>query len=480
MAESRFGSLVSARRLIPGLIGVLLIAHAKAPTLLQQIVDSGGLVVATRYSPTTYYNGPQGPSGFEFDLAHLFADYLGIELKMITPGNSAILPMVANGQADLAAAGLAVTPERRTLVRFGPTYDQISRQLVYRMGTLPPANLAGSTDGITSVSAGSGTSEPLLPLLDRSGTNWDKDEDTDAKELLGKVWKRELDYTVANSNDVQLNQRIYPELRVAYDVTDPRPLAWAFAQGNDDSLVRAAENFFVQIKQSGQLEQLHERYYGHVQDFDYVETRRFISDIYRRLPDYKPSFIEAAQKFNQDWRLLAAIGYQESHWDPLATSPTGVQGIMMLTRATADELNVFDRVDPHGSIQGGARYFNSMKLRIPADIAEPDRTWFALAAYNMGLGHLEDARKLTEKRGGDSFRWIDVKENLPLLAQKHWYKQTRHGYARGKQALEYVENIRSYYDILVWRSEPAKPASQLSAVTSSLLSTTSETATPVL
>lgn len=457
--------------LAPAVAGLTMVSYTPAPSLLQQIVDRHELVVATRHSPTTYYEGVHGPSGFEYDLARLFADSLGVELTIIAPASlNAILPMVADGRADIVAAGLAVTEERRRLVRFGPPYDTISQQLVYRKGTPAPASLADLGGDVIDVVSGSSHAERLNWLAaGHPEINWYENEDADTRELLTKVWKREITYTIANSNDVRLNQRIYPELRVAFDVTDPQPLAWAFARGDDDSLAEAAHGFFEQIAQNGQLEEMRERYYGHVQTFDFVENRRFLKHVYQRLPSYKNSFVEAAQRFELDWRLLAAIGYQESHWDPLAVSPTGVQGIMMLTQTTADELGVEDRADPHASIEGGARYLTRIKRRLPQEIAEPDRTWFALAAYNMGMGHLEDARELTARRGGDARKWRDVKGALPLLMQPQWYEQTRFGHARGKEALEYVENIRSYYDILVWRTEPGNSAPRLTAVTSSPL-----------
>ena len=176
---------------------------------------------------------------------------------------------------------------------------------------------------------------------------------------------------------------------------------------------------------------------------------QFMKQVRNRLPALLPVFQEVGQVHNVDWRLLAAMGYQESHWDPNATSGTGVRGIMMLTRRTAGQLGISDRLDPEQSIEGGTRYFKRMRKRIPARIPEPDRSWMALAAYNMGYGHLEDARVLTQKQGGNPDRWIDVKQNLPLLARKKWYKNTKYGYARGGEPVIYVENIRLYYDYLV-------------------------------
>jgi membrane-bound lytic murein transglycosylase F len=264
-------------------------------------------------------------------------------------------------------------------------------------------------------------------------------------------------------------QRVLPELRVAFDLGEPLPLAWAFPMKSaDESLYQAALEFFEQIRANGELEELLYAYYGHIEGFDYMGARTFLAHIEQRLPLYREAFEEAASQIQLDWRLLAAMGYQESHWDPGAVSPTGVRGIMMLTRAAAAEVGVEDRVDPLESIFGGARYFAGLKARLPERIREPDRTWLALAAYNIGLGHVEDARRLTQLRGGDPDRWLDVKESLPLLTQKEWYERTRFGFARGWAPVRYVEAIRSYYDILVRSSEekgeepspwpPASPA----------------------
>src|SRR5690606_3661040 len=199
------------------------------------------------------------------------------------------------------------------------------------------------------------------------------------------------------------------------------------------------------IRHNGVLAQIIERHYGHTDRFDYVGTRIFMRHIEERLPAYRATFEEAGTLSGTDWRLLAAMGYQESHWDPDAVSPTGVRGIMMLTRNTARHVGIDDRLDPEKSILGGANYFSMVKEKVPERITEPDRTWFALAAYNVGFGHLEDARILTQGQGGNPDRWMDVRERLPLLSQKKWYRQTKYGYARGHEPVIYVENIRSYY-----------------------------------
>jgi len=242
-------------------------------------------------------------------------------------------------------------------------------------------------------------------------------------------------------------------LRVAFDIGEKQELAWALPKTDDNSLYLEVQKFFKKIKENGELTRLIERNYGHVEDFDYVGTKIFRRHIETRLPRYQALFESAAARYNFDWRLIAAMGYQESHWDPDAVSPTGVRGIMMLTQKTAKDLNIKDRLDPRSSISGGTKYFKQTHQRINKKIPEPDRTWMAMAAYNVGYSHLQDARKITRKLKKDPNRWIDVKQALPLLAKKKWYKQTRYGYARGWEPVQYVENIRSYYDILKWVDE---------------------------
>lgn len=437
------------------LLSLLVGTCTEPPSLLEQIRTTGELRVVTRNSATTFYLGPDGsPMGLEHELAERFADYLGVELNMYAPGSfGRVLPAVIRGKAAFAAAGLSITPERRENLRFAPPYDQVTPQLVYRAGgdrPLNPEDLVGRS--ITVVKGSS--HEALLDNLKarHPALSWKADPRAESVDLLIRVAQGELDYTIADSNEVAIQQRYYPELRVAFDLGEPEPIAWAFLRSEDDSLYQAAVAFMEQMRADGTLAQLVDRYYGHTDQLNYVGNRIFLGHIDSRLPTYRPLFKEAARQHDVDWRLLAAIGYQESHWNPAAVSPTGVRGLMMLTRVTARSLGVENRRNPEQSIFGGAEYFKRLHSRIPERIPEPDRTWLALAAYNVGMSHLEDARIITEMRGGNPDRWVDVRENLPLLSQKEWYRRTRHGYARGMEPVIYVENIRSYYDILVWVS----------------------------
>lgn len=422
---------------------------------LEQIKHEGALHVLTRQAPTTYYEGPEGHTGLEYDLIMLFADYLGVEAHFIIPETfEEILHKIASGQADIAAAGLTITKERRQQMRFAPAYQTITEQVIYRSGKKRPKRIRDLNHGILEVVKGTSHETTLKSLKKRHPQlEWNVNNELDTDGLMYLVNEGLIDYTIADSQQASLIRAFYPRLNIAFDITEPRQLAWALSQTTDDSLYSEVVKFFNRIKKDNTLQTLLEKHYGHANNLNYVGNCRFRQHIKERLPAYLDHFKAAADKHNIDWRLLAAIGYQESHWDKNATSPTGVKGLMMLTHGTAKQLKIKDRTDPRQSIYGGALYFRQRLKKIPPRIPEPDRTWFALASYNVGYGHLEDARVLTQKRGGNPDKWMDVKQTLPLLSKKKWYRQTRHGYARGREPVRYVENIRSYYDLLVWLSD---------------------------
>ncbi|GAB4288780.1 MAG: membrane-bound lytic murein transglycosylase MltF [Thiohalomonadaceae bacterium] len=444
---------------LSGLLLLQLIGGCSQPrNELEQVLKAGELVVLTRNTATTYYEGPDGPTGMEYDLAHGFAEELGVRLRLIVANNVGdVLRQLAEGKAHFAAAGLTVTEPRQQWLRFTPPYQEITQQLVYRRGTPRPASIE-TMDGHLEVLAASSHAEHLTRLKgEYAQLNWTENNELSSEELLSLLYDGVIDYTIADSHEVAINRRFLPELRIAFDISQPESLAWAFPRFRDDSLYQAATAYFQRLQQDGRLAHLVEKHYGHVSDFDYVGTRTFMRHIEQRLPQYRPQFEMAADTHSLDWRLLAAIAYQESHWDPQAISPTGVRGIMMLTRSTAHDLGVDRRTDPTQSIEGGSRYFKSLLDRLPERIEGRDRLWLALAAYNIGYGHLEDARIITQQRGGNPDKWLDVKKHMPLLHKRKWYSQTRHGYARGNEAVRYVENIRSYYDILVWTIERQEP-----------------------
>jgi membrane-bound lytic murein transglycosylase F len=446
-------------RTLPLLLLMLLLGSCSIPPpILEQVKARGELVVATRNSPTTYFEGRDGPEGFEYDLVTAFAAELGVKARFVSRKNrEELLGMVARREVDMAV-GLPLTKQREQMVKFGPGYQDLVPQVVYREGRPRPKSLRDTLGGTLEVVANSSLEEELKALKELiPELQWNAHPEVENEELLYLVAEEVIDYAVANSNEIALNQRFYPQLKVAFDLPETHSLAWAFPHTQDTSLFDTATAFILKVKQSGWIAELVERYYGYVEQLDYVDTNVFKRHVAQRLPGMQPHFLAAGQETGLDWRLLAAIGYQESHWNAAAVSPTGVRGVMMLTQATARQMGVEDRLDPAASIRGGSRYFASLKGRIPEYISEPDRTWFALAAYNAGLGHLLDAQLLARRAGKDSTKWVEVKEFLPLLSLEVHHSTVPHGYARGRQAVHFVTNVRKYYDLLGFETQQPTP-----------------------
>jgi membrane-bound lytic murein transglycosylase F len=421
----------------------------------------------TRNHPTTYYTGPEGPEGPEYELLEGFARFLGVELLLQTSDRfTELLPTVERGEAHIAAAGISITPEREKRVDFGPGYQEVTEHLIYKLGTGKPKGFDDLAGKRLEVVSGTSYVETLRHIQQTNrDLVWTENPHVEVAELLKQVSGEAIDYTIADSTVFSVYRNQVPDIRVAFDIGDSKELAWAFPKRYDRSLIEQAERYFVFIRGNGDLKRILDRYYGPTSRFDYVGTLTFIRHYEHRLTGYQPSFKRAAELTGIDWRLLASIGYQESHWDPEAVSPTGVRGLMMLTKRTAGALGITDRIDPEQSILGGAMYFRRLKERIPAEVKEPDRTWFALAAYNVGYDHLKDARTIVRLQGGNPDRWVDVKQALPLLAEQKWHSQLPGGYARGWEPVQYVENIRTYYDIMQWLGSDEmdleqKPATQ--------------------
>jgi len=433
---------------------LILLTGSVRPTQLEMAKMTGSLYVVTRNSPTTFFEDRTGKTGFEYELAKAFAKSINVDLEIIVADNlQDIFHFLDSNQAAFAAAGLTRTEERERLMRFSTPYLETSELVIYRRGGLKPTSNQDLTQGRLMVTSASAHAERLRLLqADVPELSWTESNETETVDLLQLVASGSIDFTLVNANEFQMLQAYYPSLDIAFSLPEPRLISWAFAHSRDDSLYKAANEFLKSIEGTPQMAALSERFYGHLDRLDYVGAYRFSRQTNKKLDHYKDHFVEAAQNHGFDWRLIAAVSYQESHWNPRAKSFTGVRGMMMLTLPTAKELGVKNRLDPKQSIHGGALYLSRLRDRLQ-EVQEPDRTWLALASYNVGFGHLRDARKITELLGGNPNLWMDVKESLPLLSQKRYYKYTRHGYARGQEPVDYVQNIRRYYDVLVWNDE---------------------------
>ncbi|WP_096777797.1 membrane-bound lytic murein transglycosylase MltF [Photobacterium toruni] len=424
------------------------------PTSLEKIRDSGVLRVGTLNNQLSYYIGAEGPTGLDYELAQAFAKKLGVKLEITSMLTlSELFPALERGNIDIIAAGLAVTPDRLQDFYPAPAYYYASQVLVYKKGQRRPRNLTElakltQNNKHLAIVKGSNYEQKLKLISDtHPALQWQSIPELDVDDLLIKVATGELDYTIANSINVALLQRTHPDIAIAFELTQDEPISWFVKQSSNDSLYALLIEFFGAMKKNGTMTLLEEKYLGHIDQFDYVDTRAFLRAVSNTLPQWKTLFKQYANGF--DWRLLAALSYQESHWDPQAISPTGVRGMMMLTLPTAESVGVTNRLDPEQSIRGGSEYLRKMIARVPDSIEEHEKVWFALASYNVGFGHLMDARRLTKAQGGNPDTWVDVKQRLPLLGQRKYYIQSRYGYARGNEALNYVEGIRRYYQSII-------------------------------
>lgn len=450
-----------ARRIETGvfvllLVGLLVWAWQHTPSALNLALFKQELRVALVSHPHdhTFMDLGKGSEHFEQMLLTGLADSLGARLRLRpVPGPQEAYQLLHTGRVDLAA-GLLIAPKADTGLLIGPEILPAGQQLVYWRAN---GRAAGSLEEIWQHGARIGvTSLVTIPeTLTRSREDSEQAgalmliPHADGAELVAALRAGEIDYAVFTSLELARLQRVYTDLRVNLELESHTPIVWLFPAGRDHSLIDAARTYLDGLRAGRDFELLLDRHFGHLEVHNLVDAISFTRLVQQRLGGLRPLFEEIALKHALDWRFLAAVSYQESLWDPAAVSPTGVRGLMMLTNATAQFLGVSDRTDPWQSVEGGARYVLQMQARLPPDITEPDRTWMALASYNVGLGHLLDARNLAEAAGADPNLWLDVMRFLPKLAQREWHQQTRHGYARGWEPVTYVQNIRSYYDWLV-------------------------------
>jgi len=425
------------------------IAKRSKTNVLESIRQKGTLVVLTRNTSTTYYEGQEGLLGYEHDLIVAFSKHLGVKIQFkVLDSVSDVLSEIKKGEGDIAAAGLTRTDQREEIFLFGPDYFLVQQQVVCRRGNLIPKSIEDLPNFQISIIKDSSYHERLMELQqDLPNLKWDIVSDISTEQLLEKVWKNEVECVVADSNIVAINRRYYPELIVAFPISETQSLAW-IVRGHGDDLKTELEKWIQLPETEQQLTALKERYYSFLSIFDYVNIRAFHKKIKTHLPKYLPVFKKAGKKYDIPWTFLAAQAYQESHWNPRARSPTGVRGMMMLTLNTARQVGIKNRLNPVQSIMGGAKYFSQLLKRIPQQIKEQDQYWYALAAYNVGLGHIQDARILAKRQNKDPNQWYTFKEVLPFLSSRKYYRTLKHGYARGSEPVRYVQRVREFHEIL--------------------------------
>ena len=425
----------------------------KRLSTLDEIKKEKVLNVILLNAPSTYYIGTEGKQGFEYDLLKSYAKHLGVDLNITaTHTTKEAIELSKNPAIHITSAALAKTPQRLKTFNFGPSYFEVQEQVICHRGMLSSKKFPRDVEDLAGlkITVGSDTSySETLASLQNDGfdINATYTEEYSTEELLAQVASHEIDCTVADSNIYSVNLRYFTEIALAFSISGREQLAWLLPE-NTPELEADMYSWLNSFNQSGAMTQLKDHYYSYVLFFDYYNTKVFYKRIKSRLPKYEKYFKDMGEKYEIPWTLLASISYQESHWNPKAKSYTGVRGLMMLTRKTAKILGVKNRLDPKQSIQGGTRHIKQMIKFVPKDVKGENRLKFALAAYNIGMGHIHDAQKLAQKIGLNKNVWSDLKIVLPLLSQKKYYKTLKFGYARGEEPVKYVEAIYNYRNIL--------------------------------
>jgi len=415
---------------------------------VERIRRTGVLRLITNESINTYYYYSGRPAGFEYDLAKAFADYLNVDLDVVTPGWNNMFAYLDQGKGDFIAAGLAITKQRLGKVNFSIPYMTIQQRIIHHKLVFGPRDIADLA--FRTIHVRRGTSyESRLEEIKKSGIelNYVLHDNVPTEELIRMVNDREIKFTVADNNIAYLDQRYYPDIRIGIPIQKKQSLAWAVRK-NDLKMLEQINKFFLYANETGLLKQISDKYYANIEKSDTFDLKKFHERIRTRLPRYKKLIMTEAAKYGFDWKLVAAVVYQESHFNPEATSFTNVRGLMQVTSVTAEEMGITNRLKPSQSIKAGIRYLDKMFKKFSYITNNYDRMLFALASYNIGYGHVTDAIKIAKQMGLDPYKWQSLKTALPLLSKPRYYKKSQYGYARGWEPVQYVERIMTYFDIL--------------------------------
>ena len=415
---------------------------------LQKIKQTGVITVATRNSAHCYYLYRDQPMGFEYELAKAFAEYLGVRLQIkIVDKWSDMVAALSDGSAAFIAASMPITSKRQTQVAFSDGYMEVAQNIITHRkntGIKEAADLSGKT---IDVRKGTVYQQRLVELR-KQGINLAirLHDDLPVEELIQKVADGQIDFTIANSNIISINRRNFPGVVSTGSINDGMQLAWA-VYPKSKKLLEQINAFLRMINKSGKFDEIYNKYYGDIDDFDYVDLEAFHRRVKNKLSRYSPFIKAAAKKHGFDWRLIAAQIYQESHLNPWAKSQAGARGLMQILPSTAKDLGIGDLFDPVQNINAGVQHLKDLYDHFDQAHGE-DRLLIALAAYNIGQGHINDARDLAKKKGLDPDKWVSLSKTLPLLQYRKYFMNTQYGFCRGTEPIRYIKQILIYYDVL--------------------------------
>lgn len=469
---------------------------------LEAIKARGALRVITRNNPVTYFLYRGERMGFDYQLAKMMADELGLRLEMVVaPSRDQLIPWLLEGRGDLIAASLTRTPEREKHIAFSRPYLLVEEWLVQRDTDellSGPEDLKGKT---IHVRRSSSYFDTLQSLQEAFGPFEivEASEDLETEILIDKLAAGEIDYTVADNHILQVEQTYRDNLVGAFALPAPpkkaedlelaegkadskSPEAVIAAEGRDKAQVMAAVareakeeesdeevltkeigfglrpdnpellewvNNFVRRHYRGlEYNMARRRYFENSRTITRAKTERL--EISGRLSPYDDIIRRYSYRYGLDWRLMAAVAFQESRFNPKAESWVGAQGLFQVMPTTGKSLGFYNLHDPEEGAHAGIRYVDWLLKQLEPELPFKQRMRFALASYNAGLGHVNDARRLARELDLDPDRWFgNVEKAMLLLQQPKYYKRARHGYVRGSEPVKYVSEIQLRYDTWV-------------------------------
>ncbi len=427
---------------------------------LSTIKERGYLTAVVDNSATSYFIYKGRPMGYEYEMLKWFCDEIDIELRIIVTNDIAdALEKLNRGEADIAAFNLTVTKERKKHVDFTePLY--LARQVLVQKKpdnwrsmkihqiekTLirDPIELIGKEVYVRKNTAFASRLSNLSEEIGGDIVIIQDSSSIEVEELIRMVAEGEIDYTVADEDVAMLSATFYPIIDVKTPISFSQKIAWAI-RSNSDSLETTINNWLFKKQKTTDYYVVYNKYFKNLKRSANRSYSEFSSVSGNKLSPYDEQIKEAAGSIGWDWRLLASLIYQESHFDPNAASWAGAKGLMQLVENTAKEFGAVDVNDPKQSLTAGAAYINWLQKTLDNYIEDSvERQKFILGAYNVGIGHIEDARRLTEKYGDNPDIWEDnVAKYLLLKSKKKYYSDpvVKYGYCRGSEPVNYVEEI---------------------------------------
>jgi membrane-bound lytic murein transglycosylase F len=430
------------------LVQSALTTHAKKLNTgdLDQIKKRGSLRMLTRNNAVSYFLHQGKQRGFDYELMKMFARDQGLRLDVIVPSDaSEMLPWLLEGRGDIAAAQLTITEERKKTIAFSEPYLLAQEVLVQHARDPPITKLEELSGKTIHVRKSSSYHSTLAPLATRYHfTVVDAPEDQETEQLIGMVGRKEIPLTVADQNIAAVELTYRNDVQTTLVVQADRQIGYGVRPGNQ--ALRAALDAFVKKKHRGlEYNVLKKQYFENKKNIEVA--RQHDARATGALSPYDDLIKDRSRQYGLDWRLMAAQAYQESRFDPDARSWVGALGLFQVMPATGSEMGFLNLTDPDEGTHAGVKYMAKLIDQFERDLPFKQRVRFALASYNAGKGHVQDARRLAQERGLNPDKWFgNVEKTMLLLAEPKYSRKARHGYCRGEEPVKYVSEIQSRYD----------------------------------